>query len=314
MVNWQSNEVMDICEFMFKQSLMLILGIYLWEFLLSFPKIDLLLLTRRIKFRWTLVPYLLGRYIVLVLLVFMAIYIHLASQVNCPVLARMSSVLGTMAVACASTNLMLRTFAIWRSHAVVWWLLIGVNATHWVVIFPAAFAPNTATNNPGHPGSCHFESKIILMFCLYTVATDFLSMVLTIVGLHRNGVFQLHSRTVWTTVYEQGIGYFVVALLVNMSTLILAGLDLNSVLNLITVTPAATFSVICSSRAVVSLTLQGTQRPGLLQPFSSYRLRPLVAEFHGPSVPSRMDTTVSPDQFTTDIHLSTLYNSTARVP
>lgn len=221
MVDWESYDVVTACLFLFKQSLLLILGVYFWEFVLSFPRVDFALITRRLKFQWLFVPYLLGRYGLLVTLLTLTIYLHTTKAINCPVLGRMFSVCTTMTVACASTNLMIRTLAIWRNNHFVYWFLVVASLTHWAIVFISAFSRNSSTFDPTRPDSCHFDPDAVMMFCIYTIAFDFVTLALTIFGLHRTGVLRSQPRSMWGTVYEQGVGYFVVAFLVNLPALVI---------------------------------------------------------------------------------------------
>ncbi|TCD61932.1 hypothetical protein EIP91_007700 [Steccherinum ochraceum] len=323
MVDWSSDGVMTVCIFLFNQSVVLVLGVYLWEFILSFPEVDFALFTRRLKLRWMFVPYLLGRYGLLATLVTLTLYLHTTDAIDCPGTHRIpltrrrpipynaTTSLGKSVLHLHHDDGHLREYESHDSHISYLErksldLLVHdlVNAGA-LVCDLSAFAPNTSGFDPERKDSCHFEANAVLLFCLYTIAFDFVNLVLTLWGLNRSGVLRSSARSMWTNVYEQGVGYFVVTLLANLPTFILSVLRLNTPMTIIAVIPAATISVICSSRAVIALlSLREEHSRSSSQAFTSYRTRPLDDK----GTLGHVDLATA--HLTTDIHLHTMLDST----
>ncbi|KAH8077763.1 hypothetical protein BXZ70DRAFT_696379 [Cristinia sonorae] len=272
MVDWKSPDVIALCGFIFNQSMILMLGIYIWEFVLSFPHIDLALIRRKLKFRWMFVPYLAGRYGHLGTQSGLILYINTSTGAwDCAALGRIFSVFGAMTIACASTNLLVRTLIIWRESRAIFWCLIFAALCQWVTCITTGAAPRVSVWDP-KINACQYDSTPVLIFYFYTVALDFAIVVLTVVGLRRVGVWR--GNVISMALLEHGIGYFVVTAAVNLPVLVLANLDLNNVMAMMTTIPAATISVICSSRAVMALVnLRDSDSKRAPGEFTSYKIR-----------------------------------------
>ncbi|TCD61933.1 hypothetical protein EIP91_007701 [Steccherinum ochraceum] len=261
MVDWRSPKVQEICLFVFGQSLVLMLGVYCWEFALTLPDVELALISKKLRFRWILVPYLFARYAMFGNLLFLTVYLNVvpAENINCAVMGQFFSVYGTMMIACASTNLLIRTVTIWTAHKLIFYFLIAASVGQWVMTFFAGFGDGPSAQSSS-AGGCHFDPGPLSMFYYYTVGFDFTILVLTMV-------------------YGQGIIYFAITFVVNVPILILASLRLNTTMTVIANIPAATISVICSSRFVTTLLHYQTQQPKkAVNNFTSYRVNEVFEE------------------------------------
>ncbi|KZT06712.1 uncharacterized protein LAESUDRAFT_149429 [Laetiporus sulphureus 93-53] len=253
MVDWESPEVIANCSYAFSRMLMVFLGVYGWEFLLT-VRFEWQLITRRIAFKWPYVSYLAGRYSLLGNLFFLAISDSgKTARINCRAAYRFFSILGCACVIMSSMNLSVRTIIVWRHKRWIVLLLLLLHLGHWAVGITVSIQ-DLKTYWSG--SSCVITTipyAGTLTFYIYTLTFDSLIMLLTVRGLHmgcgHNALYELLRR--------QGIWYFAVTMMVNVPALVLSALHLNSIMNIILCPPAETFSVIASSRLVLSLLPDG---------------------------------------------------------
>lgn len=253
MVDWKSPEVMVKCGFVFNQVLVLMLGAYIWDFLLTLPKVEIPLISGRLKWRWVMIAYFSGRYLWLATMVAIVWLGRTLRKLDCRVMFTVLSVIGILGIVCATINLLLRTLVIWRQNRLVFGGLIALGLGQWVVAF-IVIATGQRIHYEETIQVCSFTTTELIVFYLYTVVTDFIVLFFTVIGLYRHGVLTLdrHHR-LWTKVAGQGIFFFVVTFVSNVVSLVFAWVELNTIMSIIFSIPAATFSIIASSRAVSSL-------------------------------------------------------------
>ncbi|KAI0077501.1 hypothetical protein K474DRAFT_1077844 [Panus rudis PR-1116 ss-1] len=274
MVDWQSPKVILKSAFYFDHSLSFMLGLYLWEYLLTFINVEWQLIRRRLKFRPILLAYFLGRYLWLSSLIAIVIVVRTSGRQDCAFVSRLFGILGTFTTVCASMNLFLRTLLIWRDNRYVVILLLLGQLGHWIMAIVGGVRGGHAAYWDPSIRSCHFSPKALIPLYAYTTLFDLLVCVLTIAGLYRHHV--LNTGSLWMRVCNQGVLYFVATVLVNVPLLAFASLNLNAVMALICSVPgmslrdvhpgmkarkskqtffqtAVTLSIIFSSRAVISL-------------------------------------------------------------
>lgn len=253
MVDWKSPEVMMKCSFIFNQVLVLMLGAYIWDFILTLPKVEIPLITGRLKWRWVMSAYFAGRYLWLATMVAIVYLGRTMRKLDCRVLFTVVGVFGILAIVCATINLLLRTLVIWRRNRFVFTGLLIVSFGQWIAAF-VVIATGQKIKFDESLGVCQFTTTELIAFYLYTVLIDFTVLVFTVVGLHRHGVLTLdHHNRLWTKVAGQGVFFFVVTFVSNVISLVFAWVELNTVMSIIFSVPAATFSIIASSRVVSSL-------------------------------------------------------------
>ncbi|KAL4251192.1 hypothetical protein ABKN59_004956 [Abortiporus biennis] len=252
MVDWRNIETLKLCQFIFNQTTVFMLGIYGWDFILSFQHVEGALISRKMKFRWPFVFYLYGRYAWLTEIVTMVVITHSIVSLDCEVAFRFLSILATSSVSCASTNLLIRTITIWRENAIVVLLLVVACLGHWILSIVVG-AVKSNSNFSEFWQSCVFDyaTSELIVFYVYTVVLDFSILALTVYGLCRQRA--LTAGSLWAKVCNQGLLYFLATLVVNVPVMIFEILDLNPVMTVLFSIPAATLSVIASSRAVISL-------------------------------------------------------------
>ncbi|KIJ09127.1 hypothetical protein PAXINDRAFT_172607 [Paxillus involutus ATCC 200175] len=219
MVNWKDPEVEAR-----------LVGLYGWEYFRSF-QVEWALIRFRLSFRWPLVsmPHftattftedkhlggdsLCGRSTKLIGL---GDYDHRyhGSNVQGHRLRSCNEIYiseGNIAVGCASTNLMIRTWLIWRDSRFVLCLLSLVSVVHWTILIIALTSIDAYMTS----GGCevmYVDTPKALTVYLYTMFYDMLVLVLTTIGLSR----KRSSCTLWRRLYRQGIAYFAVTFLANI--------------------------------------------------------------------------------------------------
>ncbi|CAL1710517.1 unnamed protein product [Somion occarium] len=273
MVDWNNPEVVRTCAIYLQQSFVFVFAIYLWEYLLTFANVEGRILTRKMRFRPVLIPYLLGRYVWLASVIAMWAILALKpgppepksqtatedqSEHHCSLISALFSIVASLCVVCASTNLLIRTVIIWRGNRYIAGFLVLACAGHWLTsIVAGALEGHNSQINPD-VRVCEFRPTSAIVFYMYTLVLDLAILALTLFGLCRRHI--LNSGSLWVKIYKQGIFYFVAAFLVNVPMLVLVLLDLNPVMNVICAAPGVTVSIIASSRAVTSLLLSGEPR------------------------------------------------------
>ncbi|KAF8839737.1 hypothetical protein BDN67DRAFT_734201 [Paxillus ammoniavirescens] len=248
MVNWRDPEVEARLVIILNDMVFFVVGLYGWEYFRSF-QVEWALIRFRLSFRWPLVPYVVGRLSLLVSLIMLAVVIGPTSRdVDCAATMIIISFSGGVAVGCASTNLMIRTWLIWRDSRTVRGLLSLVSVLHWSILIIALTSIDAYMTSEGCE-VVYVETAKALAVYLFTMFYDVLVLVLTTIGLSR----KRSSCTLWRRLYRQGIAYFAMAFLANIMPLVLCWLDLNAIMPVLFAIPAICLSTISSSMAVKSL-------------------------------------------------------------
>ncbi|KDQ51832.1 hypothetical protein JAAARDRAFT_73330 [Jaapia argillacea MUCL 33604] len=208
--------------------------------------------------RWTYVPYFAGRYAVIASFVTL-ISTGLPSSDDCSATIRfvLAQVSFAFAVGGASLNLTIPTVVIWQCNRYVTALLVWVSVLHWTTLFFSA--GHLAQISKGGNGFCNVhvwgDGSLTTVYAT-TIILDLLDFVLSIVGLARfaTPTTQVGSRNrLWRAVVKQGVGYFLLTLLLNVPSLVFASLNLNRTMEVMSNLPAMICSVMASCRAVSSL-------------------------------------------------------------
>lgn len=248
MVNWSDPQLIELQAAAFVKVLLVLLGIYGWEFLetLSF---DYKLLVKWRDFKWPSAVYLTCRYSILLALIMLNVATSITYQVDCQALYIIIQLFGNIAIGTASGLLMLRAVAIWsrNRHIIAGLALIALG--HWVILFinivtvRARWEP--AVNACVVVGT---TNKLLRMVYTYTMGLDFIVLVVSTVGLLRSGGRQ--GSDLWKLLFHDGIAYFVVAFVGNTIASTFALLHLNPPMDIMFSVPAAVFSCIVACRAV----------------------------------------------------------------
>ncbi|KDQ51831.1 hypothetical protein JAAARDRAFT_184653 [Jaapia argillacea MUCL 33604] len=254
MVDWHDPDVLRQEDTAFMGAFAFCIGLYIWDFLQTLW-FEWALVMRKLPMRWPYIPYFVGRYAVLSLFAAL-LTMGLTSSYDCSATIRFMLVSFAFAVGGASVNLTIRTVVIWRCNRYVTALLVVISVFHWTALF--FFAGHFTQARPRANGTCdidsHGDGSLTAVYAM-TIILDLLVFVLSIVGLARFAdPAQGGRRTrLWRAVLKQGIGYFLLTLLLNVPSLVFASLNLNLMMEVMSSLPAMICSVMASCRAVNSL-------------------------------------------------------------
>jgi len=291
MVDWNDPTVIETTAVIFSDMTTFLLGLYGWHFLVTL-KTEWRLLRGRLSFGWPYVPYFLGRYTLLALLLMLYGTSRSHVSIHCEVAFRCSSAIGNLAVAFASMNLCLRTVAVWFHNRRVLGLLAAMSIVHAsLAIFFGVRSVETVWD-PQLNACILTQSRYqyVAAFYLYTIAFDMLVLVLTVLGLYRVS----RRNELYSLICIQGVWYVVLTLTVNIPAMVLAWLDLSTIMNVLLAPPASTISIMASSQIVLSLVNEGVNRNSILagntHPDSHYAppRRALLNFEHEPKFSSRI--------------------------
>ncbi|KAG1776765.1 hypothetical protein EV702DRAFT_970921 [Suillus placidus] len=267
MVNWKSEEVIQMDSMVFIKFMHALLGLYLWEFFISLG-FDWAVMTGKTRFRWPLartflIFYFAGRYLLLFALIGIAVALDTPSEINCQALYAFNQVAGNAAVGLASINLSFRTVAIWSQNIWVVILLVLIIIGHWSFILQGILL--TAVWRPGVGCAITYSDTTILAATfIYSMCFDFVVLCLSAYKLAwtpaRSGTNGAPTRLV-RMLFSDGLIYFFIAFGSNVIATTMMVLDLNAIMSVIFNVPAAIASTIVASRVVRRLA--NFQRSGL---------------------------------------------------
>ncbi|KIJ14731.1 hypothetical protein PAXINDRAFT_12560 [Paxillus involutus ATCC 200175] len=196
MPNWQSNSEVATDTLIYIKLIHALMGLYAWEFIMSLD-FEWAILTGKKKFRWPLIFYFAGRYLLLFAMIGALIGVDTAVEVNCQALYVFNQLAGDAAIGLASINLSLRTIAVWSQNKWIIGILVLIVLGHWSLILQSI--PLSATWVPG-VGCTITESNPSLptITFIYTMCFDFVVLCLTAYKLawapRRAGSSGLHTK------------------------------------------------------------------------------------------------------------------------
>ncbi|EIW85883.1 hypothetical protein CONPUDRAFT_148018 [Coniophora puteana RWD-64-598 SS2] len=167
---------------------------------------------------------------------------------NCFALYKAIPILGNSVVWFATVNFVLRAWLIWDRcwpAAILFSLMSGGHA--FILMYAGALrSAKWSVNSCTIVDANHISMGIAF---IYTMAYDFLVLILTVVGLSR----LQPSNPLGAVLRRQGVMYVATMSVVNVFPAVFYLLYLNDVMTEMTGPPATTLSMIISSRAVMSL-------------------------------------------------------------
>ncbi|KII95778.1 hypothetical protein PLICRDRAFT_34723 [Plicaturopsis crispa FD-325 SS-3] len=157
-----------------------LLGIYCWEIFLT-GNFEWSLITRQRTFEWAFVPLFLSRYSVLMSFLGIEIAYALQEQYDCQATWLFNSITVYLAVASASTLMMIRTIDLWKRSFAVAIPLVVVSLGQWA-IFVRSITLLSASWDPTVL-ACTFEMAQPIVFTVGFVYTAFFHLILWLVAL-----------------------------------------------------------------------------------------------------------------------------------
>ncbi|KIK79416.1 hypothetical protein PAXRUDRAFT_834111 [Paxillus rubicundulus Ve08.2h10] len=253
MPDWKSESELATDSLITIKLLHALMGLYGWEFIISLD-FDWAILTGKRKFRWPLTFYFAGRYLLLFAIIASLIGFDTPAtiELNCQALYVFSEFAGDAAVGLACINLSLRTIAIWSKNKWIIGSLVLIILGHWSLILQGV--PVSATWVPG-VGCTIVEGDptITIAIFVYSMCFDFFVLCLTAYKLawnpRRARSSPLHTKLA-RMIFADGLVYFIIAFLANLTATIFMILDLNAVMGILFNAPAAVASTIMASWAV----------------------------------------------------------------
>ncbi|KAG2089659.1 hypothetical protein BD769DRAFT_1645199 [Suillus cothurnatus] len=287
MVNWNDPDLEVKLEVLSVQLLYAILGLYGWEYIRS-SHVEIALIRRQLPFRWPLVRILekgvdtchfytcpdlvhfrqirLLDYDHLTILIFVD-KVYLVLGMNFAIMFSTN-----IAIGCSTTNLMIRTWLIWKTNFLLRLLLVLLSLGHWALLTLFLATARASVIN----GVCTIYLVNVAYASagiIYGILYDLVLLVFTIIGLLR----MPSSSTLWKTLIKQGVIYFILNLVANVIILVLDRLNLNPIMNGIFATPAACICTIASSQVVLFLLRPSSNHES--DSTSSVKVPPLTSDF-----------------------------------
>ncbi|KAG1845705.1 hypothetical protein DFJ58DRAFT_505941 [Suillus subalutaceus] len=137
MVNWQDLEVIENWTAVLVNITFVVLGLYGWSYIHS-CQVENALLRRQLPFRWQMVSYLIGRTFFLVTVILSAAAsIVVPPHVDCYYIIDVMKFLAfssNIVVGCTSTNLVIRTWSIWKTNRFVCVFMALATLGHWFTL------------------------------------------------------------------------------------------------------------------------------------------------------------------------------------
>jgi len=249
MVDWQSPEVVARTSVVFSNVAHFTIGAYVFEFLGSL-EFEWQVLTGKRTFKAPMLLYFYCKWALLAALAGMLSALNASAPIHCQALYTFNQWAGQTSIGAASTLLMLRTVALFPKNWFIIVPLLLISGVQWAILFHG-ISTVRARYDPVANG-CIVEQVLPVwldVVYLYTMFTDFTVMILTIIGLYR-----VPGRSsLWTMIFQQGLIYFMVAFLANLSVVVLLLLNLNPIMNLILAIPGIACSSTVACRCFVSL-------------------------------------------------------------
>uniref|UniRef100_A0A0W0FRB0 Transmembrane protein n=1 Tax=Moniliophthora roreri TaxID=221103 RepID=A0A0W0FRB0_MONRR len=260
-VDWMSPEQIQHSEVAFVAFTQVILGIYVWECLLTLD-FEYKIITRRLPFKWPLIFYFLNRYCILGAMVGFAIAAN--------ALYTYIQVMGSLGTPLAAVNLGIRTIAVWQNHRYLVGALVILHLGHTASCLGAVTQVLARWSESFGCIITHNQAQLITGCYAYTVAIDFIVMCLM---AYKLGSTTPKRSKIIRILFEGGLVYFVVACLSNTVAVIFSALNLNPTMSVIALVPDTVLSSIAACRAVRRLSTYVTTQSCVIDAETIGRIR-----------------------------------------
>ncbi|GJE84628.1 hypothetical protein PsYK624_007040 [Phanerochaete sordida] len=174
--------------------------------------------------------------------------VQATEPIHCGALSTFNAWATNMAVLCGTNALMVRTAELWDNAVAVVLPLALLGCVHWAILWRAIFLVDAAWDvNVKDCAVVSQDHGFLDASFFTTMAVSLVVLLITAVPLARKRK-QLNVQKMF---FKDGLAYFCVPFLCSIVPAVLNALDLNSVLNLVTVIPAATLSSVAACRLVM---------------------------------------------------------------
>ncbi|KZT25228.1 hypothetical protein NEOLEDRAFT_374017 [Neolentinus lepideus HHB14362 ss-1] len=263
MVHWKATDEIERDKDIYTKMWLVFMGIYFYDFLLTLW-FEWRLLTRKLSFRWPYVPYLIGRY-ALILMFSVMLMPGSGEHEHCDGRFYILSICTGFGTGCASLNLAIRTIMIWHRKLVVAAIVTALAVGQWVSLMLSAgkFIHTGISSRFGICLAPKIYNTEMLVCYVYTLLFDLIVLAGAVAGLVKDAP----ETHVWRVsdirrlVVVQGLGYFLIAAIANVFSAVFAALRLNPVMDIMLSVPAIVISTIASCHCVTGLLTYGERAP-----------------------------------------------------
>ncbi|KAK0480468.1 hypothetical protein EDD18DRAFT_1205376 [Armillaria luteobubalina] len=249
MVDWNSSAELLKDADAFSKIIHLLLGVYIWEWI-NTVNFEYAIITGKQRFRWPLIFYFYGRYVMFGGLIGFVIALNeTTTPMNCNVLYTFLQFLGNTALGTASINLSIRTIAIYSQKLYVVVPLSVLILGHWIIILWSVTNVSAIWVDGSGCAIASSNPKLFVAMYVYSMGFDF---IITCLMAYKLGFVKRnqHRSQIVQLMFIDGLGYFLTAFLVNLVAVVFSVLNLNSVMSIIADAPATTLATIVSCRVV----------------------------------------------------------------
>lgn len=196
-----------------------------------------------------MVPYLTGRTFFLVtLIVFAVMNIVTPPDMDCYNALKFLVFSGNIVVACTSTNLVIRTWTIWKTNWFVRVFMTLATLGHWFTLILDSKETQILLSPPSFE-SCGYmivDPTYSAATSMYTMIFDFVLLKITIFGYWRSS-----SSSLFTIIRTQGVIVYFIVFFASIIPSIFSWLNFNYIVNVFFVWPATCIMIIASGYAVI---------------------------------------------------------------
>ncbi|KAG7092877.1 hypothetical protein E1B28_009189 [Marasmius oreades] len=227
-----------------------LVGIYVWEHLLSLD-FDFAFITGRKRFRWPMIFYFANRYLLLCALIGLLVAFDSTSKINCQPLYVFNQLAGT-ASTIAGVNLCLRTIAVYGHSKPITVFLVILILGHWSLILMNVQIKAVWIDEQNSCVITTVNNNVLVATYIYSTCFNLVVFLLNAYKLYSRGgkqVLVVKSR-LEKLIFSDGLAYFFVAFLANLTATVFLLLSLNPVMEIIFDVPAVVISTICATRAI----------------------------------------------------------------
>ncbi|TFK51894.1 hypothetical protein OE88DRAFT_1807802 [Heliocybe sulcata] len=255
MVHWKSPSEIATDTEVYARLWPIFMGIYIYDFLQTFW-FEWKLVTRKLPFKWPYIPYFVGRYSLIVMFGVMNTP-EFGQPGHCDGRFYVLTISTAFGTGCASLNLAIRTIIIWHRQMVITAIVVLLVLGQWAVLFLSA-GKFIHTGTGQRYGVCLAEkiyNSELLTCYIYTLIFDLIILAGALAGLLKD----TPTAHVWRLsdirrlLVVQGLGYFLITLVINVVSAVFAALKLNPIMDIMLGIPALVISMIASSRCVTGL-------------------------------------------------------------
>ncbi|GLB42278.1 hypothetical protein LshimejAT787_1102930 [Lyophyllum shimeji] len=290
MPDWKSPAELQLDAAAFTKLQHALLGIYAYEWFISLG-FDWDFISGKKRFRWPMIFYFAGRYLLLFAMIGIAIALDTTTKINCQALYTFNQIAGNAAVGLASINLSIRTMAVWSQNKIIVGGLIVVILGHWALILQGVLLKATWVD----PVGCVITSTnntVLAATFIYSMVFDLIVLVLNAYKLlsinSKSSGFS--SSRIARLIFGDGLIFFIIAFLANLLATVFMVLSLNAIMSVIFNVPAAVASTIVASRVVRRLTNFTNRGPEVYGASSSHSGQNVAFRGGQPSIGRNMST------------------------